>query len=119
MTRHNKYEEFTDDAKQQIQDYINLKIELIRIDVQMATARTVSYLFSGILIAFFLFMVVLFISLVGGFYLSEKLHNYTYGFGIVGACYVIVFIVLLILRKSVVERKIADTVVSLIHRDHD
>ena len=119
MTRQNKYEEFTDDARQQIQNYINLKIELIRIDVQMATARTVSYLFSGMLILFFLFMVILFISLVSGFYLSEQLHNYTYGFGIVGACYAILFFVVLILRKSVVERKIADTVVSLIHRDHD
>jgi hypothetical protein len=119
MSKSDKYEHFIDEARKQLQEYVNLKLELARIDLQAATARTVSHLFSGLLILFFVFMMVLFASVATGFYLSEKMDSFVNGFGIVAAAYVIFFIVLLIIRKNVIQRKVADTIISLINRDND
>jgi len=102
-----------DDIKKNILEYIEVKLDLIRLH----TAENLSRIFSNaatIAIAgYLLFLAVIFLSFAGGFFIGSLLHSNESGFLCVGVFYFLLLILFLLLRKRIVERPIIKAMVRL------
>ena len=112
-------EHFFSDLKKLIVDYLQNRLELVRLSAFEKIAKIIALLFSGMILTMLLFFSVLFISLMMGFYFSNLFQNTFYGFAIVAGFYLIVFIVLLIYRKQLIEKFIINAVVKVLFEEED
>jgi hypothetical protein len=71
----------------------------------------VATLFSSLIIAILAFFILLFISIMAGYFFASVTHSLYIGFGIVAAFYIILLILIIKLRKKVIEKKIIDDVI--------
>ena len=110
---------FFTDLKKLVVDYLQNRLELAKMSAYEKIAKLVALLFSGIFLTILLFFTILFISLMGGFYFSNLFHNTFYGFSIIAAFYLILFVVLFVLRKSIIEKFIIDAVIKILFDGDD
>ena len=108
---------FFKEIKNLFVEYLQTKLELTRITVFEKIARVVALLFSMILLTILLFFSILFVSLVGGFYLSRLFNSTYYGFAVVAGFYVVLFIVLSIFRRSLIEKFIVNAVIRILFKE--
>jgi len=101
------------EAKEEIEDYVNAKIDLAKLHA----AENLSRFFSGMLIKmglfYLFFFVLLFISIAVAFWLNTILNGDGIGFFIVAAFYFLCAIIFLLLRKTLVQRPIIKSFVQL------
>jgi hypothetical protein len=101
------------DLRKDILEYIEVKLDLIRLH----TAENISRIFSNVatiaVIAYLLFLIVLFISFATGFYIGSLLDSNEIGFLCVAGFYTLLLILFLVLRKQIVERPVIKAVVRL------
>ncbi|MBK7440376.1 MAG: phage holin family protein [Chitinophagales bacterium] len=85
----NELRDFTDDIK----EYVNVRLQIIRLNVTEKVAFTLSNFISNSILLIAGLFFVLFLSLAGGFALSILLDSYTLGFIAVAGFYLLVLIV--------------------------
>lgn len=85
----NELRDFTDDIK----EYVNVRLQIIRLNVTEKVAFTLSNFISNSILLIAGLFFVLFLSLAGGFALSILLDSYALGFIAVAGFYLIVLIV--------------------------
>jgi hypothetical protein len=112
-------ERFFSDFKNLIIDYLQNRLELVRLSAFEKMAKIIALLFSGMILTMLLFFSVLFISIMAGFYFSNLFQNTFYGFAIVAGFYLITFVVLLIYRKQLIEKFIINAVVKVLFEEED
>ncbi|MBA3663067.1 MAG: phage holin family protein [Bacteroidetes bacterium] len=99
MPEQEKIELLTNNLK----NYVNTNCELIKFQIVNQSSSVGAGFVSGLLIAITGILLVLFLSIGAGFYMSAKLGDAYSGFGIVAGFYFILVLVLIIGRKKLVE----------------
>ena len=88
--------------------YIDTRIDIIRLEIQEKLKGAFVGIIHGILLGFFAFMSVIFVSIFLGLLLNHLLDSTFWGFGIIALLYVIVLVVLVIGLDKKVFNNIAD-----------
>lgn len=112
-------ETFFSELKNLIVDYLQNRLELARLATFEKIAKIVAILFSGMILTILLFFSVLFISIVGGLFFSKLLDSILWGFTIIAGVYILLFVVLFIYRKTLIEKYIINTVIAVLMDEED
>lgn len=107
MIEQQNIDKITDD----LEKYVKTNYELIRLETTKSVADISSGLMSGILVGAMGFLSLLFIGLSGGFFLSQLLADYCLGFGIVAGFYLLLAIILMLFRKSLIEKPLKNIII--------
>src|SRR5438552_11114309 len=99
-------QDFFSDSKQAIEKYIHYRLLLIRLQAVEKISKLSAAMFSGLLIGILSFFIILFLSIMAGWYFGELLGSPFKGFGIICAFYILVMILVLIFRKKVLQKTI-------------
>ena len=105
-------EDFFTESRKELEQYIQDRILLLKMQASEKTARLVALLFTVLMIALLGFFVLLFLSMMAGYYFAGVTGSLFSGFGIVAAFYVLIML-LLILTRSWFSKKIINTVISI------
>ena len=79
------------ELKQLIADYVEARIELIKLDVFEKVAKVTAALFSSVVVALLGFFLLFFLSMSAGFYLARLFDSQAVGFLIVTSFYFLLF----------------------------
>jgi len=112
-------EHFFSDLKNLIVEYFKNRLEIARLSVFEKIAKIIAVIFSAIILVFLFFLTILLLSLTGGFYLSNIFENNFYGFGIMAAFFLFLFILLLLFRKELLDKMIINKVIRILFDDKD
>ncbi len=102
-----KIEEIIENLK----SYFATNYELIKLKAVERITVILSDLISDFLVGLVVFLFVIFISLWAGFYLSARMGDNNSGFAIVAGFYFMLGLLLLIIRKKVVERPLRNKII--------
>ncbi len=101
------------DLKKDVLEYIEVKLDLIRLH----TAENLSRIFSNVatiaVIGYLLFFIILFISIAAGYYIGSLLDSNELGFLCVAGFYSLLLVLFLVFRKKIVERPVIKAIVRL------
>lgn len=95
-----------------IKKYLETRIQLLKFELITVFANVASTLVSSFIILVFSLFILLMFSFSLAFWLSAFLDSNTLGFAIVGAVYLVVFIIYLFYSKEIMEEKVKDGIVS-------
>jgi uncharacterized membrane protein len=99
------------ELKQLVIDYVESKIQLYRIGIYEKLAKIAAVLFSTLIITLLGFFLLLFLSMCGGFYFGGLLNSNALGFLLIFGIYFILFLVIIVFRKKLLEKYINDKVI--------
>jgi cell division protein FtsW (lipid II flippase) len=105
-------EDFFTESRKELEQYVQDRILLLKMQASEKTARLVALLFTVLMIALLGFFILLFLSIMAGYYFAGITGSLFSGFGIVAAFYVVIMI-LLILTRSWFDKKIINTVIGI------
>jgi len=104
---------FFSNLKNLIVEFLKDKLELTRLIAFEKIAHILAPIFTGIILFILFLFAILFLSFLMGIYLTHLLQNSFYGFGIVAAFYVILFLILFLLRKQILGKFILNSLIHL------
>lgn len=99
MPTHENFGSFYDNNKKLLQDYLETRLEIIRLQGIRVASKAIGYLAWIILSLFFLFLIFIFIGLVIAFWFSALTGSYVMGFGIATLILVLIVALLAIFRN--------------------
>ena len=101
------------DLRKDILEYIEVKLDLIRLH----TAENLSRIFSNVatiaVIGYLVFFIIFFISFAAGFFIGSLLGSNELGFLCMAGFYTLLLILFLAFRKEIVERPVIKAMVRL------
>jgi hypothetical protein len=98
-------------VKEMVEDYVDDRVLLLKLQATEKAAKASSTLFIGAVVAFISLILFMIISFIAGYYLSQAVNSYPGGFAILGAIYVLLIFVLLYLHKKVTGKMIIDSII--------
>lgn len=104
---------FFGETQQLVEDYVKNRLLLFKLQTAEKSAKLVSLVFTGLILALLCFFILFFLSIMAGYYFAEKTGSMFYGFGIVTGIYLLLFFLLLYLRKNFLNKYISDTVIRI------
>jgi uncharacterized membrane protein YdjX (TVP38/TMEM64 family) len=105
-------DDFFVESRKELEQYVQNRILLLKMQAAEKTARVVALLFSVLIIALLSFFILLFLSIMAGYYFASITGSLFTGFGIVAGFYVLILTVLIFTRERI-SKKIIDTVISV------
>ena len=99
--------------KKDIQEYVEVRMDLIRLHTAENLSRIFSTAVTLAVTGYFLFFILLFLSMAAGYFFGTLLQSDVWGFLCVAGFYVLVLIVFLIFRKKIVERPVIRSIMKL------
>jgi len=111
--------DFFNDLKEAALRHFNNKLELTKLTAVEKGSRIAGLLASLVVIGIVLFLFMAYASLMLGFYLSEKLGSYFYGFGAVTGVLLLVLIVVFLFRTKWVEVPVSNQIIKIIFDNDD
>ena len=109
-----KKENFFVETKKLLEQYIQDRILLFKLEMSKKAATTTASIVNGVALGLFALFAVVFISITLGFVFSELTGSFILGFGIVSAIY-IALVVICIVAKKWVTKKVSNAVISSIY----
>ena len=109
----NEEPSFFSESREQIEQYIQDRILLLKLQAAEKAARLSGLLFTGIVLALLSFFVLLFISMMGGYFFASITGSLYSGFGIVAAFYLLLFVLIVRFRKVLIQNWVANTIVKI------
>ena len=100
--------------KKEILDYLDVKLDLIRLHTAENLSRLLSNTSTIAIIGYLLFLILLFLSFAAGYFIASRLHSNELGFLCVAGFYILVLVIFLFLRKQIVERPIIKAIIKLL-----
>lgn len=100
MRTNEDFGSFYDDSKNLLQDYVETRLEIIRLQGIRVASKAIGYLAWILLSLFFLLLIFIFTGLVIGFWFSSLTGSYVIGFGIATLILALVVVLLAIFRKA-------------------
>lgn len=101
-----------------LKEYINLKSDLIGLQVRRITADMISGIAASASLLVFLFFTFLFLSIAAAFYLNEVLQNSYGGFLVIAGLYFLLSL-MMILFRSAIRDKVAGTIILQMFKEDD
>jgi len=110
--RKGQKDRFFAETEELVETYIKDRLLLVRMEATEKGAKLAAYFITGLLLSLVFLLILLFLSLMAGYYFSELTGSQFYGFGIIAGFYIIVAIVLLFLRKRYIFPYLINKVIS-------
>lgn len=102
------------DLRKDILEYIEVKLDLVRLHTAENLSRIFSNVASIAVIGYLLFFIIFFISFAAGFYIGSFLDSNELGFLCVAGFYTLLLILFLAFRKQIVERPVIRVMIRLL-----
>lgn len=106
-------ENFFDESKKVLEQYIEDRILLLKLQSVEKISVLVSLMFTGLLVALLGFFVLFFISIMAGYYFASLTGSLFAGFGIVAGIYIILLILVIALGKKHLTTFITNRVIEI------
>lgn len=110
---------FADKLKQQLTEYMQLRLDLLKADFTEKTALIVSKLITGIIVLVMAFMVVLFGSVALGLYLGSLLGSLVIGFALVTGIYLLLIVLLLLVKDKIIQTPVANQIIDILYESDE
>lgn len=104
--------DFFKESKAELEQYVQDRIWLLKLQIGEKSARMVAVLFTLLMIGLLAFFVLLFLSIMAGYYFSALTGSFFTGFGMVAAFYLILLITLILFREWI-RKKVMDKVIAI------
>jgi hypothetical protein len=104
---------FFKESRQQLEQYVQDRVLLLKLQLVEKVSQLIALLFTGLTLALLAFFILLFVSIMAGYYFANVTGSLYIGFGIVAIFYIILFILIVSLRKKVIEKHIIDSVIKI------
>jgi len=104
---------FFEESKDAIKRYLQDRLLLLKLQLTEKIAKFISVMFTCLMIAVLIFFIILFLSIMAGFYFASLTGSNFWGFGIVAAFYLILLIIIIILRKRVLQKSIINMIIAV------
>ncbi len=106
------------ELKKDISEYVELKLELLKLSTYERTGKVIAVLSYGVILLFLAFFAILFIFLALGFFLGDIFGSVGSGFAIVAILYVLL-IGIIILNKNKISEKVLNVVIAALTSNED
>ena len=107
-------ETFFNDLKDSASLYIEQKIELGKLTGIDKGSKLSAKFISGLILGVLAFFAMLFISLMLAYYFSQLFQSYFAGFGLMAALHFMLFMMVMLARKSLIEKPIINGIIKTI-----
>jgi hypothetical protein len=107
-------ETFFNDLKDSASLYIEQKIELGMLTAIDKGSKLGAKFISGLILGVLAFFAMLFISLMLAYYFSQLFQSYFAGFGLMAALYFMLFMMVMLARKQLIEKPIINGIIKTI-----
>lgn len=104
---------FFKESRQQLEQYVQDRVLLLKLQMVEKVSQLIALLFTGLTLALLAFFILLFVSIMAGYYFANITGSLYIGFGIVAIFYIILFVLIVSLRKKVIEKHIIDAVIKI------
>lgn len=104
---------FFKESRQQLEQYVQDRVLLLKLQMVEKVSQLIALLFTGLTLALLAFFILLFVSIMAGYYFANITGSLYIGFGIVAMFYIILFVLIVSLRKKVIEKHIIDAVIKI------
>lgn len=104
--------------KKDLSAYVELKLELLKLNTYERTGKVIAVLSYGVILLFLTFFAILFIFLALGFYLGELFDSAGSGFGVVAILYLLL-IGIIITNKERISHKVLNVVITALTTNDD
>jgi hypothetical protein len=121
MKRNEEYTaaEMAEKIRIEMTDYVRLKMNLTKADLVGKLAVAIGKLMSHVLLLMVFFFSLLFASFFAGLFLSEAFDSTLKGFGLVAVFYGLLFCLMVLVKRRLIQAPIANSIVSIIYTDQD
>lgn len=106
-----KEPEYFDKTEAMLRQYIGGRMLLFKLKATEQSAKLTALIFIGTTILLLAFFLLLFVSIMAGYYFANLTGSLFYGFGIVTAFYLLLLVVLLLVRKKHLQPYITNMVI--------
>lgn len=106
------------ELKKDLSAYVELKLELLKLNTYERTGKVIAVLSYGVILLFLVFFAILFIFLALGFFLGELFGSVSSGFGVVAVLYLLL-IGLIVMNKDRISNKVLNVVISALTTNDD
>ncbi|HEX6914377.1 MAG TPA: phage holin family protein, partial [Chitinophagaceae bacterium] len=109
-----KKENFFVEMKKLLEQYIQDRILLFKLEMSKKAASTTASIVNGVAVGLFALFALIFLSVTLGFVFSELTGSFIWGFAIVAGIYILLTVIMIVAKKWV-TRKVSDAVISSIY----
>jgi hypothetical protein len=109
----NDQNSFFTESKDALEKYLQNRLLLVQLQVTEKVSKLMAAMFTGLLIAVLSFFILLFLSIMAGYYFAALTGSTFLGFGVVAAFYLILLIVIIAIRKNVIQKNIINMVIEV------
>ena len=102
---------FFKENKKLLKDYFEIRLDIFRLKIIRIFSESAGYFIWIIISLFLLWLLIIFLGLVTGFWLSSVTGSYTTGFGITALIILALIIILALLRKVLFVNPIIRTII--------
>ena len=99
--------------KKDIEEYIEVKFDLLRLQTAENISRILSSSASIVIVVGLMCIILLFLSFAAGYFFASLLNSNGLGFLCVAGFYGLILVIFIILRKRIIQRPIIKAVVKL------
>ena len=111
-------EHFFSDTRKELEQYLENRILLLKMQAADQSARLIARLTVVILLGLVAFCILFSISIMAGYYFSSLTGKLELGFGIVAAIYLLVFLVFYLARHKI-GKAITDRVIQVLFKNDE
>lgn len=112
-------EVFVDKLKQQITEYMQLRLDLLKADFTEKTALIFSKMITGVIVLVMLFMVLIFGSVVLGLYLGNVFGSLVLGFAVVTGLYLLLIVLLMLVKDKFIQTPVANQIIDIMYESDE
>ena len=105
------------ELKKDLSAYVELKLELLKLNTYERTGKVIAVLSYGVILLFLAFFAILFIFLALGFFLGDLFGSVGSGFGVVAVLYLL--LIGIVINKDRISNKVLNVVISALTTNDD
>lgn len=113
----NAAEKVFSELKEDISTYVELRLELLKLNTYERVAKTMAVFSYGIILVLLAFFAILFLFLALGFFLGELLGSVALGFVIVVGMYLLLFGITVYFREKISSKVTNEIITALLTKD--
>ncbi len=110
---------FFEEAKTQVENYLEDRLLLLKLQATEKMAKVASRLYIMLAIGLLLFIVLMIVTVIVGYFLAFLTDNFIVGFGIVALLYIVAIFILYFLHKKFLGKYVMDRVIQLMFDNKD
>ena len=107
------------ELKEDISTYVELRLELLKLNTYERVAKTMAVFSYGIVLVLLAFFAILFLFLALGFFLGELLGSMALGFVLVVGMYLLLFGITMFFKRKITSNEIITAMMSKDEKDNE